>query len=61
MAPTRNTRVLSRRQALARRIGLWAAQVVLCAGFGMSGVTKVIMSPEAMTGMGIAWAVDVPL
>jgi len=43
------------------RIGLWSAQIVLAALFGMAGVLKTIMAPEALPPMGIAWATDVPV
>lgn len=43
------------------RIGLWSAQIILATLFGMAGVLKTTMAPEALPPMGIAWATDVPV
>ncbi len=43
------------------RIGLWSAQIILAVLFGMAGVLKTTMAPEALPAMGIAWATDVPV
>lgn len=43
------------------QIGLWSAQIVLALIFGMAGVLKITMAPEALSSMGIAWAADVPV
>lgn len=43
------------------RISLWSAQIILAALFGMAGVLKTTMAPEALPPMGIAWATDVPV
>ncbi len=45
----------------AWQIGFWGAQIALAILFGMAGVMKTFMAPEALPAMGIAWATEVPL
>jgi len=42
------------------RVALWTAQVLLFVLFGMAGVMKSFVSPQALVGMGITYATQIP-
>ena len=42
-------------------IGLWVAQILLAAFFGFAAYMKLLMSPEALAGMGLVWAQEYPM
>lgn len=42
------------------RLGLWVAQCVLAALFGLAGAMKTTMAPASLAGMGLAYALDIP-
>ena len=42
------------------QIGLWSTQVLLAAFFGMTGLMKTFMSPEALLANGVSSALDLP-
>jgi uncharacterized membrane protein YphA (DoxX/SURF4 family) len=45
---------------LAWQIGIWSAQILLFLTFGPVGLMKTFLSPEALVGMGLSFARDVP-
>ena len=48
------------RAGLAWQIGLWSTQVSLGLFFGMTGIMKTFMSPEALVANGVGSAMDLP-
>lgn len=42
-------------------VALWGAQLALAAVYGMAGGMHLLVSPDAMAGMGIAWALESPI
>jgi len=57
MSSSQQTQTHFRRGDLAWRIGLWAAQILLCGAFGAA---KTFLSPEALVGLGIGYATEIP-
>jgi len=45
---------------LAWQIGIWSAQILQFLAFGPFGLMKTFLSPEALVGMGLSFARDVP-
>jgi uncharacterized membrane protein YphA (DoxX/SURF4 family) len=45
---------------LAWQVGIWSAQILLFLAFGPVGLMKTFLSPEALGGMGVSFARDVP-
>jgi uncharacterized membrane protein YphA (DoxX/SURF4 family) len=45
---------------LAWQVGIWSAQILLFLAFGPVGLMKTFLSPEALVGMGVSFARDVP-
>ena len=41
-------------------LGLWGAQCVLAALFGLAGAMKATMAPASLAGMGLAYALEIP-
>lgn len=60
MSLSRNVAKISPSSSKLWLIGLWAAQLLLFVMFGMAGVMKTFLPPEALPPMGIAWATAAP-